>query len=270
MIQRRSRIRWAEHTEVTQTPSTTPTTAALTTHPRWSSCRTRWSASAQSRLRRSSTSSAVYAPRRCLFKRIRLREGAGHDLRRALQAGRGLAPGAGRPRGADAPPPLDVGVEGRQAQGRGLRRAGRCWACCPKPSARSEAARTGTSRSTIRCSMPTRSACSRLTRANWRGCGAGCFFLKTKSNEYGMAHSATHIDPSLPLSIERVAGVTGNPMTDWMSQCCDVRPYFAFFNDAGRVAVYTTRHPSTAGRRPSPSTCQPRRELTARPTPRWR
>ena len=62
-----------------------------------------------------------------------------------------------------------------------------------------------------------------------------------------MAHSATHIDPSLPLSIERVAGVTGNPLLDTMSQCCDVRPYFAFFNDAGRVAVYTTRHPSTSG-----------------------
>lgn len=62
-----------------------------------------------------------------------------------------------------------------------------------------------------------------------------------------MAHSSTYIDPSLPLSIARVAGVTGNPMTDTMSQCCDVRPYFAFFNDAGRVAVYTTRHPSTSG-----------------------
>lgn len=60
-------------------------------------------------------------------------------------------------------------------------------------------------------------------------------------------HSANYIDPSLPLSIARVAGVTGNPMTDTMSQCSDVRPYFAFFNDAGRVAVYTTRHPSTAG-----------------------
>lgn len=62
-----------------------------------------------------------------------------------------------------------------------------------------------------------------------------------------MAHSANHIDPSLPLSIARVAGVTGNPLLDTMSQCCDVRPYFAFFNDAGRVAVYTTRHPSTSG-----------------------
>lgn len=62
-----------------------------------------------------------------------------------------------------------------------------------------------------------------------------------------MAHSATHIDPALSLSIERVAGVTGNPLLDTMSQCCDVRPYFAFFNDAGRVAVYTTRHPSTSG-----------------------
>lgn len=60
-------------------------------------------------------------------------------------------------------------------------------------------------------------------------------------------HSANYIDPSLPLSIARVAGVTGNPMTDTMSQCSDVRPYFAFFNDAGRVAVYTTRHPSTSG-----------------------
>lgn len=60
-------------------------------------------------------------------------------------------------------------------------------------------------------------------------------------------HSANYIDPSLPLSIARVAGVTGNPLTDTMSQCSDVRPYFAFFNDAGRVAVYTTRHPSTAG-----------------------
>lgn len=62
-----------------------------------------------------------------------------------------------------------------------------------------------------------------------------------------MAHSATHIDPALPLSIERVAGVTGNPLLDTVSQCCDGRPYFAFFNDAGRVAVYTTRHPSTSG-----------------------
>lgn len=62
-----------------------------------------------------------------------------------------------------------------------------------------------------------------------------------------MAHSANRIDPSLPLSIARVAGVTGNPLLDTMSQCCDVRPYFAFFNDAGGVAVYTTRHPSTSG-----------------------
>lgn len=62
-----------------------------------------------------------------------------------------------------------------------------------------------------------------------------------------MAHSNTYIDPALPLSIARVAGVTGNPLLDTMSQCYDVRPYFAFLNDAGRVAVYTTRHPSTSG-----------------------
>lgn len=60
-------------------------------------------------------------------------------------------------------------------------------------------------------------------------------------------HSANYIDPNAAFSIARVAGVTGNPLLDTMSQCCDVRPYFAFFNDAGHVAVYTTRHPSTSG-----------------------
>lgn len=61
-----------------------------------------------------------------------------------------------------------------------------------------------------------------------------------------MAHSSTYIDPALPLSIERVAGVTGNPMTDTMSQCCDVLPYFSF-SASGQTTVYTRRHPSTAG-----------------------
>lgn len=60
-------------------------------------------------------------------------------------------------------------------------------------------------------------------------------------------HSANYIDPNAAFAIARVAAVTGNPLLDTMSQCCDVRPYFAFFNDAGRVAVYTTRHPSTSG-----------------------
>ena len=61
-----------------------------------------------------------------------------------------------------------------------------------------------------------------------------------------MAHSATHIDPSLPLSIARVAGVTGNPMTDLMSQCSDTRPYFEFLA-SDRTRVYTLRHPATSG-----------------------
>lgn len=61
-----------------------------------------------------------------------------------------------------------------------------------------------------------------------------------------MSHSATHIDPSLPLSIARVAGVTGNPMLDVMSQCCDVLPYFSF-SASGQTTVYTRRNPSTAG-----------------------
>ena len=62
-----------------------------------------------------------------------------------------------------------------------------------------------------------------------------------------MAHSATHIDPALPLSIARVAGVTGNPLLDTMSQCCDVRPYLANHHAAGRHAEHTTRHPTTTG-----------------------
>lgn len=62
-----------------------------------------------------------------------------------------------------------------------------------------------------------------------------------------MSHSATYIDPALPLSIARVAGVTGNPLLDTMSQCCDVRPYFAFYTTGSSVPVYTLRHPSTAG-----------------------
>lgn len=61
-----------------------------------------------------------------------------------------------------------------------------------------------------------------------------------------MAHSATQIDASLPFAIERVAGVTGNPMIDTMSQCCDVLPYFSF-SASGQTTVYTRRHPSTAG-----------------------
>lgn len=61
-----------------------------------------------------------------------------------------------------------------------------------------------------------------------------------------MAHNSTYIDPALPLSIERVAGVTGNPLIDTMSQCCDVLPYFSF-SASGQTMVYTRRHPSTAG-----------------------
>lgn len=59
-------------------------------------------------------------------------------------------------------------------------------------------------------------------------------------------HSATHIDPALPLSIARVAGVTGNPLIDTMSQCCDVLPYFSF-SASGQTTVYTRRNPSTSG-----------------------
>lgn len=61
-----------------------------------------------------------------------------------------------------------------------------------------------------------------------------------------MAHNSTYIDPALPLSIARVAGVTGNPLIDTMSQCCDVLPYFSF-SASGQTMVYTRRHPSTAG-----------------------
>lgn len=43
-----------------------------------------------------------------------------------------------------------------------------------------------------------------------------------------MAHSNTYIDPSLPLSIARVAGVTGNPMHDVGYQCRDMRPFYSF------------------------------------------
>lgn len=43
-----------------------------------------------------------------------------------------------------------------------------------------------------------------------------------------MAHSKTYIDQKLPLSVERVASVTGNPMLDPGWQCSDSRPYFMF------------------------------------------
>lgn len=53
-----------------------------------------------------------------------------------------------------------------------------------------------------------------------------------------MAHSKTYIDPSLPLSLARVARVTGNPMLDVGFQCLGERPYFRFPG-----AGYTTLHP---------------------------
>lgn len=43
-----------------------------------------------------------------------------------------------------------------------------------------------------------------------------------------MAHSDSYIDPTLSLSVARVASVTGNPMLDVGWQCSDSRPYFMF------------------------------------------
>lgn len=57
-----------------------------------------------------------------------------------------------------------------------------------------------------------------------------------------MAHTKTYIDPSLPLSVERVAKVTGNPMLDTGYQCRGERPYFRF--SAGTSTYFTTLHPS--------------------------
>lgn len=65
-----------------------------------------------------------------------------------------------------------------------------------------------------------------------------------------MAHSKTYIDPALPLSIARVAAVTGNPMLDIGWQCSDARPYFAFTRTymVGDIqttdTIYTTLSPN--------------------------
>ena len=57
-----------------------------------------------------------------------------------------------------------------------------------------------------------------------------------------MAHTKTYIDPSLPLSVARVAKVTGNPMLDIGYQCRGERPYFRF--SSGTSEYCTTLHPS--------------------------
>lgn len=57
-----------------------------------------------------------------------------------------------------------------------------------------------------------------------------------------MAHSKTYIDQKLPLSVERVASVTGNPMLDPGWQCSDSRPFFVFLS--GNEKYFTTLHPS--------------------------
>lgn len=65
-----------------------------------------------------------------------------------------------------------------------------------------------------------------------------------------MAHSDSYIDPKLPLSIARVASVTGNPMLDVGWQCSDSRPYFMFSRTytEGTLqkveTVYTTLSPN--------------------------
>lgn len=65
-----------------------------------------------------------------------------------------------------------------------------------------------------------------------------------------MAHSNTYIDQKLPLSVERVAAVTGNPMIDPGWQCSDSRPYFLFkrtYYDGTTLnteTVYTTLSPN--------------------------
>lgn len=57
-----------------------------------------------------------------------------------------------------------------------------------------------------------------------------------------MAHTKTYIDPGLPLSVARVAKVTGNPMLDTGYQCRGERPYFKF--TSGSSTYFTTLHPS--------------------------